>query len=254
MSSRLVKDSFTNIHFKSYKIDVANHHGFFEHIPRNAIITNEESWFKKDIELEPFVLSLLKTSIKKFNNDDALLLTQKWGFLDFKHELYKSRRTCFWDNPLHDEVKDTNLGKISKYREDVYLWTELILLLNYIFNFKDYTLENIWDNFRDDEDLSSMHYIRSHDDINWHLKQRVFPSLSLTDETAKQDFRVSEIDLDTYSLFGAALIFAIDNYFKEIRQCKGPNCKQIFFVKRKGRMFCEPNGRCAKAFERLNKR
>ena len=77
---------------------------------------------------------------------------------------------------------------------------------------------------------------------------RVSPSLGF------KKGKLESISLQSDSLFGAVLIFAIDNFYRELRQCKGPNCRKLFFVKRKGRMFCEPNGRCAKAFERLNKK
>ena len=126
------------------------------------------------------------------------------------------------------------------------LWKNLSFYLHYLFYLNKYSLSQINSIFLKNDELPNK--FLDENTINFELSKRVFPAL---------DFKKNKLDsinLKTDSLYGAVLMFAIDNFYREIRQCMGPTCRQMFFVKRKGRKFCEPNGKCAKAYERLNRK
>ena len=195
------------------------------------------------IELK--VLSLLKLDLNRDDAEISLEFTEKWGFLDFAQNYddargfpYGQSQTIFQDG---DEQKF-----IKNYREPIHLWKKLSFYLHYLFYLNKYSLSQINNIFLKNDELPNK--IFDEFEINFELSQRVSPALGF-----KRN-KLDSIKLETSSLFGAVLMFAIDNFYREIRQCMGPTCRQMFFVKRKGRKFCEPNGKCAKAYERLNRR
>ena len=251
MANKIVKDTFTNFVFgkESYKPTPARAKGTIFgtiRIGGEQIKTTEYSFSEHKIELEALALSLLKIDLKRTQKDISEEFTKKWGFLDFKKSYLENKGLKY---PYIDRqtihTKDDERKFIQDYRECSSLWKVLSIYLHYLFYLKDYTTHQINHFFASNPDLPDI-YIDERD-INLQLSNRVYPSLGYKDN------KLTDITLETDSLFGAVLMYGIDNFYREIRQCKGPNCRQLFFVKRKGRMFCEPNGRCAKAFERMNK-
>jgi len=252
MTNKIVKDTFTNFIFdkESYKPKRSK----FKHpetgipitVEPKIMTTNAYSFSKHTIELEALALSLLKIDLNRAADDISKEFTKKWGFLDFKKSYLENKGLIY---PYVDRqtiyTKDDERKFIQDYWESTHLWKDLSIYLHYLFYLKDYSTHQINRFFINNPDLPDI--IIDERDINFQLSNRVYPSLGYKDN------KLTDITLETDSLFGAVLMYGIDNFYREIRQCKGPNCRQLFFVKRKGRMFCEPNGRCAKAFERMNK-
>jgi hypothetical protein len=261
MANKLVKDKFTNYMFKNYELvspqkrrvtDMRGDYSktieaFSDNLignKTNWIITNDVKFFKKEIELESLCLALLKVDLKKNSDDIATEFTKKWGFLDFKMDYSNYGQDYPYGPVFRDEIEEVDY--IKSYYEKTTLWQLLSFYVHYLFYLRDYSTNQINNIFFENDELPNI--FLDERGLNYEISKRVNPELGFT------NFKLKNISFETNSLFGAVLMYAIDNYFREIRQCMGPNCRQIFFVKRKGRMFCEPNGRCAKAFERLNKK
>ena len=248
--NKLVQTTFTNIRFQNYEIK--SDKGFFidgKEINKGKykVIKTKDITFSEDkIKLESLALSLLKLDLNRDDADISLEFTKKWGFLDFVKEFNEAKGLPHGYGPnLFIEVDDQQRF-IKNYSEPTTLWKNLSFYLHYLFYLNKYSLSQINSIFLKNDELPNK-FLDEHT-INFELSKRVFPAL---------DFKKNKLDsinLRTDSLYGAVLMFAIDNFYREIRQCDGPTCRQMFFVKRKGRKFCEPNGKCAKAYERLNRK
>ena len=249
MNNKLVQTTFTNIRFQNYEIKSAEPflvNGKKFNIGKSKVIKTKDITFSEDkIKLESLALSLLKLDLNRDDADISLEFTKKWGFLDFVKEFNEAKGLPHGYGPnLFIEVDDRQRF-IKNYSEPTALWKNLSFYLHYLFYSNKYSLSQINSIFLKNDELPNK-FLDEHA-INFELSKRVFPAL---------DFKKNKLDsirLKTDSLYGAVLMFAIDNFYREIRQCEYPTCRQIFFVKRKGRKFCEPNGKCAKAYERLNK-
>jgi hypothetical protein len=250
MNNKLVQTTFTNIRFQNYEIE--SDKGFFidgKEINKGKykVIKTKDITFTEDkIKLESLALSLLKLDLNRDDAEISLEFTKKWGFLDFVQKFTEAKGEPYGYGQYQSifEVDDPQRF-IKNYSEPTSLWKNLSFYLHYLFYLKNYSLSQINNLFLNDDELPNK--FLDEGEINFELSKRVFPTLGF-----KRN-KLDSIKLETNSLYGAVLMFAIDNFYREIRQCMGPTCRQMFFVKRKGRKFCEPNGKCAKAFERLNR-
>lgn len=251
MKNKLVKNTFTTIRFEEYEIESAKpilidgNEVTIGKSKRKIIKAKGTLFSKHKIEIEPLALALLKIDLNDDDEDIAYKFTKNWGFLDFTQKFNEAKGIPYGQSQTFFEEGDEEKF-IKNYFEPTRLWKDLSFYLHYLFYLNKYSLSQINNIFLKNDELPNR--LISNDSINFELHNRVSPALGF-----KRN-KLDSIYLETYSLYGAVLMFAIDNFYREIRQCDGPTCRQMFFVKRKGRKFCEPNGKCAKAYERLNKK
>lgn len=256
MKGSLVSNKFKTYKFKNYKDKVIKPRPIYtknklvdNYINKNVlkpethIITTDTDWIEQEIELEPLALSLIKQELDEPPKDIALKLTRTWGFLNFKQD-WMNHRKLFGLNAYDPQIKQPF---IQDYSENISLWLDLIFFVSYVFQNKSLNLSALQSYVINNPDSEIAKVYKDPRDINLILSDKIFPELIFTNNG------ISGIELKSNSLFGSIILFAINNYYRELRKCMGPTCGKFFFVQRKGRRFCEPNGRCAKAFERMNK-